>query len=75
MLYSYRHPDIVAGVAARELLPELSPHELAGLLERRRFIRPIPIAAVTHGSDVDAWFLWDEAVESEAAQAPNETAT
>jgi hypothetical protein len=67
MLYSYRHPDLAASVVASALLPKLSHHEIAGLVERRKVVRPIPAAAVVHGNDADAWSLWDQAVEGEGA--------
>jgi len=68
MLYSYRHPDLAARVVASALPPKLSQHEIAGLEERRQFVRPIPVAAVVHGNDTDAWSLWDQVVEGEAVQ-------
>lgn len=64
MLYSYRHPDLAAIVVASALLPKLSQHEIAGLEERRKFVRLIPVAAIEHANDADAWSFWDQAVES-----------
>ena len=68
MLYSYCHPDLAASVVASALLPKLSQHEIAGLEERWKFIRPIPAATVVHGNDADAWSLWDQAVEGESVR-------
>jgi hypothetical protein len=41
----------------------LSEHEAASLLERRRFVRSIPVPAVIEGDDVEAWDLWNQALE------------
>ena len=73
MLYSYRHPDLAAVVAASEEFPKISPLEAARFEERRRFVRLIPVAVVVHGNDADVWSLWDQAVESEAAIILNDT--
>jgi hypothetical protein len=56
MLFSYRHPDLVAKEAAR---PKLSAHEAVALVERRSFVREIPTPAAEEQSDDDAWALWD----------------
>jgi len=74
MLYSYRHPDLAASVVTSALLPKHSQLEIARLDERRRFVRSIPVAAVVQGNDADAWSLWDQAVEDEAATTLNDTA-
>jgi hypothetical protein len=74
MLYTYRHPDLAANAVASAMLPKLPQHEVAGLVERRKFVRPIPVAAVVHGNDADAWSLWDQVVEGEAVKTLNDTA-
>ncbi len=63
MLYSYRHPDLAATVTVGADLINVSEHGTVGLEERRRFVRLIPVAAVVHSNDADAWSLWDQAVE------------
>jgi hypothetical protein len=74
MLYSYRHPDLAASIAASELRPKLSQQVFESLVERRRFVRPIPVATVVHCNDADAWNLWDASVGGEAVKSHDDTA-
>jgi hypothetical protein len=62
MLYSYRHPDLVE---RESKTPKLSEHEVASLVERRRFVRSIPIPAAIESTDAEVWSLWDKAAGSE----------
>ena len=64
MLYSYRHPDLAASVTGHPAIVKLSDHEIAGLVERRRFVRTIPVPAVIEGDEADAWDLWNKVVQS-----------
>jgi hypothetical protein len=64
MLYSYRHPDLAASVTGHSAVVKLSDHEIAGLAERRRFVRAIPVPAVIESDEADAWDLWDQLVQS-----------
>ena len=56
MLFSYRHPDLIAKEKERA---KLSAQEAAGLVERRSTVRDIPIPAAEEQSDDDVWALWD----------------
>jgi hypothetical protein len=64
MLYSYRHPDLAASVTGHSAVVKLSDHEIAGLAERRRYVRAIPVAAVIESDEADAWDLWNKVVQS-----------
>ena len=67
MLYSYRHPDLVSAAAAASVsLSPLTEHEAAGLVERRRFARPIPVSAAIESFDAEAWSSWDRAVDAQS---------
>jgi hypothetical protein len=61
MLFSYRHPDLVAKEAARS---KLSEQEAAALVERRSVPREIPAPAAEEQSDDDVWALWDSVTGS-----------
>lgn len=63
MLFSYRHPDLAASATGHSEISKLSDHEAAGLEERRRFVRSIPVPAVIESDDAEAWDLWTQAVE------------
>jgi hypothetical protein len=58
MLYSYRHPDVASKDS--EAL-QLTEQEVVDLLERRKFVRSIPIPAATESADDEMWALWDKA--------------
>jgi hypothetical protein len=64
MLYSYRHPDVAA---KQSEAPKLSETEAAGLVERRRFVRSIPVPAAEESTEADVWSLWDQASEVKPA--------
>jgi hypothetical protein len=63
MLYSYRHPDLAASAIGHPDISKLSDLEAAGLEERRRFVRAIPVPAVVESDDAAIWELWNQAVE------------
>ena len=58
MKFSYRHPDLVAKASDA---PQLSEQESAALVERRQFVRSIPLPAAIEGADEEMWRLWDRA--------------
>jgi len=60
MKYSYRHPDLAA---KQPEAPQLSESETVVLVERRRFVRPIPVPAAIESDEADVWSLWDQATE------------
>jgi hypothetical protein len=57
MKFSYRHPDLVARDSEAA---KLSEQEAAALVERRQFVRSIPIPAALESTDEEMWFLWDK---------------
>ena len=58
MKFSYRHPDLVAKESDA---PKLSEQEADALVERRQFVRSIPLPAAIEGTDEEMWRLWDRA--------------
>ena len=58
MKFSYRHPDLVAKEADA---PQLSEQEAVALVERRQFVRSIPLPAAIESTDEEMWRLWDRA--------------
>jgi hypothetical protein len=61
MLYSYRHPDLAAKDSQALQLTE---QEVAGLVERRKFVRSISIPAAIESTDDEMWALWDKAADA-----------
>jgi hypothetical protein len=61
MLYSYRHPDLAAKSPESS---ELTEHGVAGIVERRKFIRSIPVPAAIESTDDEMWALWDRASDA-----------
>jgi hypothetical protein len=63
MLYSYRYPDLAARANEKPDVSKLSEQEAVRLVERRKWVRSLPVPAVTEFSDSEALELWTQALK------------